>query len=146
MRGAAVSLDDVQPGPAGPVTGSVLFIEDSPLTAMLVERILGSRPGVVFGSAPDGRTGLDRAARWHPDLVLLDLHLPDINGERVLAELRADPVTRAIPVIVITGDEDPALQRRVLAHGAQGCLIKPFEVQDLLRVVDRTLRGAPTGP
>ena len=139
-------LDDVEPGRAGPVTGTVLFIEDSPPTTMLVERILSGRPGVVFGSAPDGRTGLDRAARWHPDLVLLDLHLPDISGERVLAELRADPVTRAIPVIVITGDEDPVLQLRILAQGAQGCLVKPFEVHDLLGVVDRMLRAEPTGP
>jgi CheY-like chemotaxis protein len=137
-----MSRDDAEPGP---VTGTVLFIEDSPLTTTLVERILSGRPGVVFGSAPDGRTGLDRAARWRPNLVLLDLHLPDISGERVLAELRADPVTRAIPVIVITGDMDPALQRRVLAQGAQECLVKPFEVNDLLRVVDRTLREAPTG-
>jgi CheY-like chemotaxis protein len=136
-----VSSGDVEPGPAGPVTGTVLFIEDSPLTTMLVERILCDRPGVVFGSAPDGRTGLDRAARGHPDLVLLDLNLPDISGERVLAELRADPVTRAIPVIVITGDADPVLQRRILAQGARACLVKPFQVHDLLRVVDRSLAG-----
>jgi CheY-like chemotaxis protein len=136
-----VSMDEMEPGPAGPVTGTVLFIEDSPLTTMLVERILSGRPGLVFGAAPDGRTGLDRAARWHPDLVLLDLHLPDISGERVLAELRADPATRAIPVIVITGDVDPALRQRVLAQGAHGCLVKPFEVHDLLRVVERSLAG-----
>jgi CheY-like chemotaxis protein len=140
-----MSRDDGEAGPAGPVTGTVLYIEDSQLTTMLVERMLSGRPGVVFGSAPDGRSGLDRAAQWHPDLVLLDLHLPDISGERVLAQLRADPVTRGIPVVVITGNVDPALQRRVLAQGAQGCLVKPFEIHDLLRMVDRSLGTAPTG-
>jgi CheY-like chemotaxis protein len=126
------------------VSGHVLYIEDSELTTMLVERILAGRPGVVFGSAADGRTGLTRAAGSHPDLVLLDLELPDIGGERVLTELRADPATRGIPVVVVTADIDPIVHRRMLALGAQGCLVKPFEVTDLLRVVDRWLRPAPT--
>jgi CheY-like chemotaxis protein len=123
------------------VAGTVLYIEDSPLNTMLVERILAGRPGVVFGAAADGRTGLDRAAQLHPDLVLLDLELPDISGEEVLAELRADPATSAIPVVVVTGDVDPDTQYRVLAQGAQGCLVKPFEVTDLLGVVDRCMRA-----
>jgi CheY-like chemotaxis protein len=121
------------------VAGRVLYIEDSSINTVLVERILTSRPDVVFGSAPDGRTGLDRATRLHPDLVLLDLTLPDISGEQVLAQLRADPATRAIPVIVVSGDTDPAVHRRVLAHGAQWCLTKPYEVDDLLRLVDSSL-------
>ena len=126
------------------VAGTVLYIEDSPLNTMLVERILAGRPGVVFGAAPDGRTGLNRAVQLHPDLVLLDLELPDISGEEVLAELRADPATSAIPVVVVTGDVDPDTQYRVLAQGAQGCLVKPFEVTDLLGVVDRCMReGRP---
>lgn len=123
------------------VAGTVLYIEDSPLNTMLVERILAGRPGVVFGAAADGRTGLNRAAQWHPDLVLLDLELPDISGEEVLAELRSDPATSAIPVVVVTGDVDPDTQYRVLAGGAQGCLVKPFEVIDLLGVVDRCMRA-----
>jgi CheY-like chemotaxis protein len=122
------------------VAGRVLYIEDSPLTTMLVERILTGRPGVVFGSAADGRTGLTSAARSHPDLILLDLELPDIGGERVLTELRADPVTNTIPVIVVTADIDRDVHQRLVSLGAQGCLVKPFEVTDLLRVVDRWLR------
>jgi CheY-like chemotaxis protein len=124
------------------VAGTVLYIEDSPINTVLVERILNSRPDVVFGSAPDGRTGLDRASRLHPDLVLLDLTLPDISGEQVLAQLRADPATRAIPVIVVSGDTDPAVRDRVLAQGAQ-CLTKPYDVSDLLRLVDNSLGSGP---
>lgn len=110
----------------------VLYIEDNPINTMLVERILRARPSVTFGSAPDGRTGLDRALMTRPDLVLLDLELPDIGGEQVLAELRA----RDIPVVVVSGDVDPAVHRRVLAGGAKFILTKPYEVTDLLRVVD----------
>jgi CheY-like chemotaxis protein len=125
------------------VAGTVLYIDDSPINTVLVERILTSRPAVVFGSAPDGRTGLDRATRLRPDLVLLDLTLPDISGEQVLARLRADPVTQAIPVIVVSGETDPAVHHRVLSQGAQWWLTKPYEVDDLLRLVDDSLGAGP---
>ena len=117
----------------------VLYIDDSAINTVLVERILASRPEVVFGSAPDGRSGLDRAQRLRPDLVLLDLTLPDISGEQVLARLRADPATRAIPVIVVSGETDPAVHRRLLTQGAQRWLTKPYEINDLLRLVDDSL-------
>lgn len=126
-------------GESATVAGTVLYIDDSPINTVLVERILTCRPDVVFGSAPDGRTGLDRVTRLRPDLVLLDLALPDISGEQVLAQLRADPATRAIPVIVVSGATDPAVHHRVLAHGAQWCLTKPYDVNDLLGLIDRSL-------
>lgn len=131
------------PGHPGrtPTTGTVLYIEDNPVNTMLVERILRARPGVVFGSAPDGRTGLDRVDQLRPDLVLLDLELPDISGENVLAALRASAGTRHIPVIVISADIDPAVHHRILASGARFFLVKPYEVTDLLRAVDGSLCG-----
>jgi CheY-like chemotaxis protein len=114
----------------------VLYIDDSAGNTMLVERILRSRPRIVFGSAPDGLSGLDSIVRSRPDLVLLDLTLPDIGGEQVLARMRADPATSAIPVIVVSGETDPSVRRRVLAQGAQWWLTKPYEVEDLLQLVD----------
>jgi CheY-like chemotaxis protein len=119
--------------------GTVLYIEDNHINTVLVERILRARPGVVFASAADGRTGLARAGRERPDLVLLDLQLPDISGERVLAALRATPSTQGIPVIVISADIDPAVRHRILAGGAWYFLTKPYEVTDLLRLVDNAL-------
>jgi CheY-like chemotaxis protein len=124
-----------------PTTGTVLYIEDNAINTMLVQRILRARPGVMFGSAPDGRTGLDRADQMRPDLVLLDLELPDISGEHVLAALRSSTATRNIPVIVISADIDPAVHERILASGAQFFLVKPYEVTDLLRAVDGSLLG-----
>jgi CheY-like chemotaxis protein len=123
-----------------PVTGTVLYIEDNQVNTLLVERILRARPGVTFGSAPDGHTGLDRVDQMRPDLVLLDLELPDISGEQVLAALRARPATRDIPVIVITADIDPAVHARILANGARFFLVKPYQIGDLLRAVDGSLR------
>jgi CheY-like chemotaxis protein len=124
------------------ITGTVLYIEDNHINTVLVERILHARPGVVFASAADGRSGLARAGQAQPDLVLLDLGLPDISGEQVLAELRATAATRAIPVIVISADIDPAVHHRILAGGAKFVLTKPYEVTDLLRLVDGALRTA----
>jgi CheY-like chemotaxis protein len=124
-----------------PTTGTVLYIEDNAINTMLVQRILRARPGLMFGSAPDGRTGLDRADQMRPDLVLLDLELPDISGEQVLAALRSSTATRNIPVIVISADIDPAVHERILASGAQFFLVKPYEVTDLLRAVDGSLLG-----
>ena len=121
------------------VAGTVLYIDDNPVNTVLMERILACRPDIVFGSAPDGRTGLDRAALLRPDLVLLDLTLPDISGEQVLAELLAAPATRTVPVIVVSGETDPAVRHRVLAQGALCFLTKPYEIGDLLRRVDDSL-------
>lgn len=137
--GQPVSSDLAENTECGTVAGTVLYIDDSTINTVLVERILTSRPDVVFGSAPDGRTGLDRASELHPDLVLLDLTLPDISGEQVLAELRADPATRAIPVIVVSGETDPEVHHRLLSQGAKCWLTKPYEVGDLLRLVDCSL-------
>lgn len=119
---------------------TVLYIEDNPINTMLVERILRARPAVTFGSAPDGRTGLDRVDQLRPDLVLLDLELPDISGEQVLAALRASAATRDIPVIVVTADIDPAVHHRILVNGARGFLIKPYDIAELLRAVDGSLQ------
>jgi CheY-like chemotaxis protein len=129
------------PGYAGQAPATVLYIEDNNINTMLVERILRARPGVTFGSAPDGRSGLDRADQIRPDLVLLDLELPDISGEQVLAALRTSAATRDIPVIVISADIDPAVHRRILASGARFFLVKPYDVTDLLRAVDGSLSG-----
>jgi CheY-like chemotaxis protein len=120
-------------------TGTVLYIEDNAINAMLVERILRARPGVTFGSAPNGRTGLDRVDTLRPDLVLLDLELPDISGEQVLAALRASAATRDIPVIVVTADIDPAVHHRILVNGARGFLVKPYDITELLGAIDCSL-------
>jgi CheY-like chemotaxis protein len=123
------------------VTGTVLYIEDNLVNTMLVERILQARPGVELSTAPDGRTGLREAERQRPDLVLLDLQLPDISGEQVLAELRTGHATTAIPVVVVSADIDPEMRHRVLARGATFLLTKPYQVTDLLGLVDWILQA-----
>src|SRR5205807_980931 len=85
---------------AYPVERQLLYIEDVVANVRLVEDILERRPSVRVLPAMLGRVGIDLAKQHRPDLVLLDLHLPDIGGDEVLAALRADPGTRDIPIVM----------------------------------------------
>jgi CheY-like chemotaxis protein len=79
-------------------------------------------------------------AREHrPDLVLLDVHLPDIDGDEVLRRLRADEVTAGVPVVIVSADATPGQVGALLASGAARYLTKPVRVAALLRVLDELL-------
>jgi signal transduction histidine kinase/ActR/RegA family two-component response regulator len=121
---------------ANHTTCTVLYIEDNPANIKLVRRILARRPNVVLLAEREGRAGLAVAGRVHPDLILLDLNLPDIGGEVVLQRLRAEPTTRSIPVIVISADATPGQVGRLKASGAQDYMTKPFDIDALLAAVD----------
>jgi CheY-like chemotaxis protein len=82
---------------------------------------------------------LELAREHRPDLILLDLNLPDLSGDKVLLQLRQDPALREIPVVMISGDAIPSQAQRMLGLGAQAYLTKPFNIQELLRVVDESL-------
>jgi CheY-like chemotaxis protein len=87
-----------------------------------------------------GELAIDLAVEHVPDLVLLDLHLPDMGGEEVARRLRAHPVTAAIPIVILTADATAHGREVVVATGATA-LTKPIAVADLLAVVDRYLAG-----
>jgi signal transduction histidine kinase/CheY-like chemotaxis protein len=121
----------------------VLYIEDTVTNVRLVEEILRRRPSVQLDAAMLGELGLELARERSPDLVLLDLHLPDLGGEQVLARLREDAATREIPVVVLSADATGRQREPLLAAGAVEYLTKPIEVRALLEVVDRVLAPAP---
>jgi CheY-like chemotaxis protein len=108
-----------------------------------MHRLLGSRPLVTLLHAPDGRTGLKMVQERRPELIFLDLHLPDISGEEVLQQLWGDPDLRGIPVIVLSADATPGQMRRVLASGATAYLTKPLDLTAVLDVLDRQLLAPP---
>ena len=115
---------------------TVLYIEDNLSNLQLVERVLGHRPGVRLISAMRPQLGLDLAGQHHPDLTLLDLHLPDMPGETVLRRLWSSPATADIPVAILSADARPALIERLLAEGVRGFLTKPLDIKELLGLVD----------
>jgi CheY-like chemotaxis protein len=114
----------------------VLLVEDTPSNVRLVERVVARRPGWRLVVAGTGTLGLQQARAAGPRLILLDLHLPDISGEQVVAALRADPSTRDVPVHVVTADAVPGRRARLVALGADGYLTKPVDVQRLLALLD----------
>ena len=121
---------------------TVIHIEDNLANLRLIERILALRPHITLQAAMQGSLGLDLVRQHMPDAVLLDLNLPDIGGREVLMELKSDPTTRHIPVLVISADASERQIRRLLDAGASAYLTKPVDVVELLRHLDEHLRSS----
>ena len=138
----ALLPDDHAAGPprGGAAMGApsfrVLLVEENLTSLELVERVLSRRPGVGVLAAMHGRLALDLIRQQRPDLVLLDLRLPDMAGAALLEELGRDPVTAAIPVALLSDDESGHQVRRLLGRGVAGQLAKPIDVRALLSLVD----------
>ncbi|MGH7554503.1 MAG: response regulator [Longimicrobiales bacterium] len=124
---------------------TLLYIEDNLANLSLVETFLAFRPGWRVIPALQGGIGLELARESRPDLVLLDLHLPDINGEEVLRRLRADERTASIPVIIISADATRATLERLRRAGADAYLAKPLDMDEFLGTIERYLTLAREG-
>jgi PAS domain S-box-containing protein len=135
---AAPVADEVAPEDAR----RILYIEDNFSNVTLVEQMLAERPALELLTAMQGRVGLELARKHEPDLILLDLHLPDMPGWQVLAQLKADQATRDIPVVVISADATAPQIKRLLSAGASSYLTKPLDVAEFFRVIDETLSPA----
>jgi PAS domain S-box-containing protein len=118
---------------------TVLYIEDDVANFYLLERILRNRKGLKLVSALQGSIGLEIARTQKPDLILLDLNLPDMSGEQLLRTLRAEERTASIPVITVTGEVDPTRAARLQPMGVLGNLLKPYRVQELIELVEQGL-------
>ena len=126
---------------------TILIVEDEPRIAELARDYL-AHAGFAVRLAADGRTGLDAALRDRPDLVVLDLGLPGLDGLDVTRRLRADPVTAAVPIVMLTARDDELDKLLGLELGADDYLTKPFSPRELvarvravLRRVDRSAAG-----
>jgi signal transduction histidine kinase/CheY-like chemotaxis protein len=125
-------------GPAAAANGArtVLYVEDNLSNLRLMEGIFSRRPDLRLMPAMQGTLGLELAREHAPDLILLDLHLPDIGGEEVLSRLRSDPKVGRVPVIVLSADATPRQIERLRRRGANAYLTKPLDVQQLLETLD----------
>lgn len=121
----------------------VLVVEDDPSVRGLLHTLLTAE-GYEVSTASDGLAGLVKAAQTLPDLILLDLMMPDLGGVRVLEELREDPELDETPVVVVTGQVDavPGM-RRIL--GDDNVFVKPFGVAELLARVAAITGGPEAG-
>ena len=124
----------------------VLYIEDNASNRFLIERLLDPHPQITLETAACAADGLALLARRPPDLLLLDLHLPDLSGEEVLDRVRGadDPVLCRLPVVVMSADATAASIERLLARGADAYLTKPLDLSAVLATLRKALE-APAG-
>lgn len=123
----------------------VLCVEDSAANFQLIENILSDRPGTDLAWADSGGKGVAMAKANTPELVLLDLDLPDMHGSEVLGHLRAEAATAETPVIVISADATPSQIERMLAAGARDYITKPFEIRRFLLMFDEIFPQTAAG-
>jgi CheY-like chemotaxis protein len=116
----------------------VLIVEDADATRALIELVLHRYGGTIEGCA-DGRSGLHRAQTWLPDLVILDIALPGMDGWAVLEAMRSDPATASIPVVITTAHAAPELRERARRQGAAAVICKPFAPAEMRAVVEPLL-------
>lgn len=119
--------------------GVVLYIEDNLANIKLVEAILSRIPMVKLVTAMQGHLAMDMAREHLPDLILLDVHLPDMNGAELLAMLKQEPETRKIPVIVISADATNIQVHKFMDLGAEKYLTKPIVVKEFIDVISEAL-------
>ena len=118
----------------------ILLIDDEPELIKAVEIRLKST-GYEVVVAYDGRTGIDKAIEIKPDLILLDLIMPIMDGYVVANELKDNPETKHIPIIILTASQREDLKSRCRELGVASFIMKPFETSDLLNMVNKILRG-----
>ncbi len=133
----AVPTDAAAPRPAEHLPRTVLYIEDNLSNVRLVESILARRPQTELLVAMHASLGLELARERRPDVVLLDLNLPDMSGEEVLRRLKSDPVTAGVAVVVVSADATPSQVARLSSSGADAYLTKPIDISRLLEVVEQ---------
>jgi PAS domain S-box-containing protein len=120
---------------------SVLVIDDTPANLALISMVLADRDEITVLIAANGAEGLAAAREHAPQLILLDLHLPDMAGEQVLAQLRSDPATASTTVVVQSADADPRQATRLRALGADDYLTKPLDLDRLIALVDAVVQS-----
>ena len=119
----------------------VLIVEDD-VDIRTILRVFLERGGYEAGEAADGAEGLAKAESFRPDVILLDVAMPDLDGYEVCRVLKENPETKTIPVIFVTGSADAELNRRAYQAGAVACITKPFRFEEIVAVLESAFASA----
>ena len=149
------SAEPAAPAPSGPISrplplpearprGRLLYIEDNPVNALIISELIARRPDLRLDIAVDGLSGVESAVALQPDLVLLDMQLPDIDGHEVLRRLRAEPATAAIPVIALSANAMPDDIERALRAGMSDYWTKPLDFRAFMAAIEQLFGPGPT--
>ena len=123
----------------------ILIVEDSPVSLTLLTQLLKAHGYEVLGT-PEGLQALDLAREEQPDLILMDIRLPDISGLEVTRLLKQDDRTKAIPIIAVTALASPEYDRRGLESGCDAYIPKPITLGSFLRTIEAFLKIRPVTP
>ena len=143
--GHAISLAhpnvDILPPVPGTDARKILYIEDDAANYYLLERFLSTRGDLKLMSAMQGSIGIDLARKHRPDLILLDMNLPDMSGEQVLRTLKSDPATANFRVVAVTGEMMTERTEAMKDLGVLETLTKPYKLAEITALLERTLDG-----
>jgi signal transduction histidine kinase/ActR/RegA family two-component response regulator len=120
---------------------TLLYVEDNPANLMLVEDLIKRRADIRLLSARDGLTGIEMALATLPDVILMDINLPGINGIQVLERLAANPITAQIPVVALSANAMPRDIERGLAAGFFRYLTKPIRINEFMETLDLAMKA-----
>lgn len=125
-----------------PVMKTILQIEDNFANRVLIERVLAPH-GYRLLQAETGAQGISLAQQQTPDLILVDMGLPDIDGQTVVARLRQIPPLRKVPIVAITAWPQQTAVEMALRYGCDGCIVKPIDVTQFPDQIAFYLSGPP---
>ena len=135
-RGPSPS-DDGDTAPGGSA-GTILIVDDSPTEIHVLRRML-EKAGYTVVSSSDGESGIEDAKKIMPDLILMDVVMPGLNGFQATRKLSSDPATAAIPIIMVTTKDQETDRAWGLRQGAREYLVKPVSSGELLSKVRNAL-------
>ena len=131
-----------QPLPHCPAPRTVLCVEDNPANLELVEQLIARRPDLRLLTAADGKLGIEFALAYRPQVILLDVSLPDMSGLEVMEILRADPSTAHIPIIALSANAIPGDVAKGMEAGFYRYITKPIRIDEFMDALDMALRFA----
>jgi signal transduction histidine kinase/ActR/RegA family two-component response regulator len=123
---------------------TLLYVEDNPANLELVEQLVARRPDLRLLGAADGNLGIEYARAYQPEVILMDINLPGINGLEAMTTLRADPTTAHIPIIAISANAVPRDIAKALDAGFFNYLTKPIKVNEFMDALDAALKFSQT--
>ena len=130
------------PGPGGVNYPVVLIVDDHDDTREMLKTLLGM-VGCHAIEAEDGERALDAAENVHPDLILLDMKMPRLDGLTVTRLIRSHPNLHEVPIVAVTGNATPQFQAEALRAGCNYCLVKPIDIDRLEELIQMLTRSAP---
>jgi two-component system, cell cycle response regulator DivK len=123
----------------------ILIVEDNPISLTLLKQLLKAHGYEVLGT-PEGLQALDLARAEQPDLILMDIRLPDISGFEVTRLLKQDQRTKTIPIVAVTALASPEYEREGLESGCDAYIPKPITLGNFLRTIESFLKIRPVTP